>query len=277
MGKHKQERRFLAVELTGLELRAGTDASQPAQLVGYAAVFNQPTLIRDWFSEWEETIAPGAFRKTLGEADIRALFNHDPSLVLGRNKAGTLLLSEDTRGLHTTITPPDSEWGRPVVEAVKRGDVSGMSVALQVVKETWVWPKTRKETTKRTILEARLFDVSPVTFPAYETTSIAARANGSVGAGTTEAETEDVIETARRWLRLHELGMPLADGQRQTLREALTILQNACDEPVLPSTETADHSSRQNGEPGLILRYHSPAMRARWLELLSKQLEAGRE
>jgi phage head maturation protease len=88
------------------ELRAG-EGEQAGQLVGHAAVFNQWTTISEWYGDgWDESVAPGAFRKTIKEADIRALWNHDPNIILGRNKAGTLKLSEDETGLLTTITPP---------------------------------------------------------------------------------------------------------------------------------------------------------------------------
>ena len=81
-------------------------------------MFSTPATIA---GAWVEEVAPGAYAKTLSEHDIRALWNHDTNIVLGRNKAGTLKLWEDGHGLQTEITPPDNEWGRPVLDAVKRG------------------------------------------------------------------------------------------------------------------------------------------------------------
>ena len=179
MGRKRAiEHRVLPLDI---ELRAVDGL--PGQLVGHAAVFNQWSTISDWFGDgWDESVAPGAFRKTIKEADIRALWNHDPNIVLGRNKAGTLELREDDTGLLTTITPPDNEWGRPIMDAVRRGDVSGMSIAFQVIKEEWERPTKKpaadepRERPKRTIKEAQLLDVSPVTFPGFS-------ADGCRGAG----------------------------------------------------------------------------------------------
>jgi hypothetical protein len=202
---------MVTLDVAGLELRAG-EAGQPAQLVGHASVFNQWSRIADpWFGDlWDEQVAPGAFKKTIKEADVRALWNHDPNIVLGRKAAGTLTLREDEIGLAVTITPPDSEWGRPVLEAIRRGDVSGMSIGFQVVKEKWEHPDRKKDpdaVSKRTIQEVKLFDVSPVTFPAFEGTDIAARS-------------EDWSEDDRRAFRAYRLaqeGAPMGPEERESL------------------------------------------------------------
>jgi len=171
------ERRTVAEPLAyrAAEAEAGT----PGQLEGYAAVFDQDTQIGADAWGWTERIAPGAFRESIGSDDIRALFNHDSNQVLGRNTAKTLELSEDKKGLRTVIQPPDTAAARDVVALVARGDVSGMSFAFRTVREEWAEPKAKGELPRRTILEAQLFDVGPVTFPAYPQTSIAARDRSS--------------------------------------------------------------------------------------------------
>src|SRR5438128_11032112 len=94
--------------LSGIELRV--DAGAPPKLVGYAAVFNSKSLDLGGFIE---IVRPGAFKRTLAAgADVRALVNHDPNLIIGRNKAGTLDVAEDDRGLKVTITPLDTQAGR---------------------------------------------------------------------------------------------------------------------------------------------------------------------
>lgn len=184
------EYRFLPLE--GAEVRASGDGRK---LDGYAAVFNTEAII---WGLWREEVSPGAYAKTLQEHDIRALWNHDTNIVLGRNKAGTLQLAEDKKGLRAEIDPPDNEWGRPVVDAVQRGDVTGMSIAFLVIKEEWYNPpKDSKELPKRTIKEAKLYEVSPVTFPAFEQTSISAR---SVALVKTE---DELIAEARQLLATH--------------------------------------------------------------------------
>lgn len=160
------ERRYQESEF---ELRGESGAG--ATLIGYAAVFDSPTVIAGMFTE---TIAPRAFRKTIKEADVRALFNHDPSLVLGRNKAGTLRLEEDKTGLHYEIDLPETQLARDLWTSIDRGDVSQSSFAFETVKEKVDYPDDGMPF--RTLTEVRLYDVSPVTYPAYEDTSVSARA-----------------------------------------------------------------------------------------------------
>lgn len=161
------ERRIVSAPL---EIRAAQD--QPRQMVGYAAVFNTDAVIAGMF---RERIAPGAFGSAIQEDDVRALFNHDPNYVLGRNTSGTLRLSEDERGLRYEVQPPDTQWARDLMVSVERGDVSQSSFGFSVVREEWSTPENRADLPTRTILEARLFDVSPVTYPAYEETTAEAR------------------------------------------------------------------------------------------------------
>lgn len=129
-------------------------------IVGHAAVFNS------WSEDlggFREQVAPGAFNKTLQEADVRALFNHDPNYVLGRVKAETLELAEDETGLAIRAVPPDTQWARDLAVSLERGDIDQMSFGFQVIKDEW-------EGQDRTLLEVRLFDVSVVTFAAYPDT-----------------------------------------------------------------------------------------------------------
>lgn len=137
---------------------------------GYFAVFNSNYEI---YQGVVETIAPGAFADTLGE-DIRALTNHDTTLVLGRNKAGTLTLKEDTHGLWGSIRiNRDDVDAMNLYRRVQRGDVDQCSIGFYIEKE-------KREvlsdgTVRYTILKIRLLEVSVVTFPAYEGTSVSAR------------------------------------------------------------------------------------------------------
>lgn len=137
---------------------------------GYFAVFNSTYEI---YQGVVETIAPGAFSDTLGE-DIRALTNHDTTLVLGRNKAGTLTLKEDAHGLWGSI-----RINRDDVDAmnlrcrVQRGDVDQCSIGFYIEKEDR--EVLSDGTVRYTILKVRLLEVSVVTFPAYEETSVSAR------------------------------------------------------------------------------------------------------
>lgn len=147
-------------------------AEEDPKLEGYAAVFNEWADIGGWF---RERIAPGAFAECLaGGPDVRALFNHDVNHVLGRTVSGTLALEEDDHGLKVVIDPPDTSLGRDLRALVERGDVTQMSFGFYVLKDVW---ETDHEEGRdaRTVLKADIFDVSIVTFPAYEGTSVALR------------------------------------------------------------------------------------------------------
>lgn len=155
-----------------METRAAGDNPARKVITGHAARFDSPASIYWWcLDSFEEVIRKGAFARTIGEADVRALFNHDPNFVLGRNKAGTLRLREDDIGLAIEVDPPPAVWAQDLVASIERGDITQMSFAFRPIKETW----TKGENDKpdlREILEVDLDDVSPVTYPAYEDTDV---------------------------------------------------------------------------------------------------------
>ncbi len=159
------ERRAFDITL-GIEAR---DDKSP-MIVGHAAVFNRVGA-GGWFNE---QVAPGAFRKSVQADDVRALFNHDPNYVLGRNTAGTLRLVEDDIGLAIEIDPPDTQYANDLKISISRGDISQMSFGFEVIKDSWVQGEG-KELDLRTLEEVKLWDVSPVTFPFYRDTDVAVR------------------------------------------------------------------------------------------------------
>lgn len=137
---------------------------------GYFAVFNSKYDIAPGLSE---SIAPGAFDNTLA-GDIRALINHDTTLVLGRTKARTLELKTDSRGLWGRIQiNPNDQDAMNLYERVKRGDVDQCSFGFDIVSEETDFESS--DEIHWTITEVRLYEVSCCTFPAYEETSISAR------------------------------------------------------------------------------------------------------
>lgn len=166
MSRIKRQTRSLQTEL---KTRAEPD-SQDMFIEGYFAVFNRQTEL--WPGAFEE-IASGAFDDTLGN-DIRALINHDTTLVLGRNKSGTLELKADSHGLwgRVKINPNDTDAVN-VYERVKRGDVDQCSFGFNILKEETDWREDGS--VKWTIQEIDLHEVSVCTFPAYEETGVQAR------------------------------------------------------------------------------------------------------
>lgn len=149
----------------------GTESSCPI-IEGHAAVFNQWSENLGGIFPFKEKVIPGAFRDSINVDDVRALFNHDPNYVLGRNKAGTLELKETQKGLLVRVTPPDTQWARDLTVSIDRGDISQMSFGFLVEDDKW---GTEEGMDVRELHKVKLFDVSPVTFPAYPQTSVGVR------------------------------------------------------------------------------------------------------
>jgi uncharacterized protein len=155
--------------MTMRELRA-TEADGAPKIVGYASVFG---VWSEDLGGFRERIEPGAFAASLKTSDTRALVNHDPTLVLGRTKSGTLSLREDDTGLWMEVTPPDTSYARDLLASIKRGDIDQMSFGFSVMKDDWAWSGDQ---IRRSIIEIdQLYDVSPVTYPAYPQTSASVR------------------------------------------------------------------------------------------------------
>ena len=143
-----------------------------AVIEGHAAIFDSLSQDLGFMFPFKERINKGAFKTSLEKDDIRALWNHDANYVLGRNKAGTLELTETNKGLRVRIHPPDTQWARDLTESIRRGDVTQMSFGFVVEKETW---SVEGKEDIRTLEQVKLYDVSPVTFPAYLDTDVGVR------------------------------------------------------------------------------------------------------
>ena len=211
-----------------LSLRAApSGVASPGVLEGYAAKFN--TWSED-LGGFREQIKPGAFDRALREKqDVRMLLNHDPSIVLGRWKAGTIGLKADSTGLHFHCVLPDTQDGRDVHTLVKRGDVTQCSFAFKIPDGGQQWYHATEEGTgkkfdARFVTDLDLFDVSVVTYPAYEDTEVSARNRLFAYRGLDAAE--DVRARALALgerIRLHE--NLIAHHELQMAREALERLE----------------------------------------------------
>ena len=165
------------------------DGDQSPRIVGYASVFYDGTPETEYrmFDDLVERIMSGAFDKTLKSGDdIRGLFNHDPSLMLGRTAADTLELRQDQTGLWYECDPGDTTVASDVLKHIRRGDVTGSSFGFEVTDQTF---RTVDKVDIREIRGVRVFDVGPVTFPAYEGTESKVRAE----------EAAEVRTMARQW------------------------------------------------------------------------------
>ena len=164
----EKRRRFLPITNQNFKTRDSDD--NHLIIEGYFAVFNSVYEINDVFSE---SIAPGAFTETIAGDDIRALTDHNTTLVLGRTTAGTLTLKQDETGLwgRILINPKDQDAVN-LYRRVQRGDVSQASIGFFIESQTH---ETNGSHTHWTIDKIKLFEVSVCTFPAYEETALDAR------------------------------------------------------------------------------------------------------
>lgn len=173
---NEQERRTLH-HGHGVALEERADKSP--RIIGYGAVFynGAPETEFRIGPDFVERVLPGAFDDALKQDDVRGLFNHNPAVVLGRTSAKTMELSVDKRGLRYDIDPPDTQAARDVVTMVRRGDVTGSSFLFRTIDENYRRERRKDGTTfyVRELKSVKLFDVGPVTFPAYEGTDVQAR------------------------------------------------------------------------------------------------------
>lgn len=196
------------VSTADLELRADTGGD--VELEGYAAMFGVPYTVADWLGDYDEEVEAGAFAVTLSQrADVRFLLNHDGP-PLARTASGTLELAEDDTGLHTLARlDPASPAAQTVISAVRRGDLSQMSMAFRVVRQSW-----SPDYDYRRLLEVALVDVSAVTYAASPTTSIGAR---SELGDATDVELAQIIDQLTGELRA---GKVLSAANLELLRSA---------------------------------------------------------
>lgn len=202
-----------------VEFRAATD-DKPATISGYAAVFyneaDEGTQYRLW-DDAVERILPGAFDRSIAEGeDVRGLFNHDVSRLLGRSSVGTLKLSVDSTGLRYEITPGDTSVARDVLTYLQRGELDGSSFGFSINPGGESW-RLIGNTEIRELTDLRVVDVGPVTFPAYT-------------ASTAESRTS-ARESRDEWAALHK--------QRAEDRRELTrlLLRSSVSAAVAVSNE----------------------------------------
>lgn len=198
----KTDRRFLR----SCELRVeDKDGAKPV-IRGYAAIFDTPSLVlaNRKCPAFREFVRPGAFDGAIEGKDIRALIDHEDRLVVGRTTAGTLRLYEDTRGLAIEIDPPDTSYGRDLMESLRRGDIDQMSFGFgdtpTKVDDIWSTPDAEGIRTRQLIKVKDLQEVSIVTWGAYPDTEVEA-AIRSLNRHI-ENESHPILENAKRIWKL---------------------------------------------------------------------------
>lgn len=198
---------------------------------GYASVFEKRSGNLGGFVE---KVKPTAFNKTIKEADVRALWNHDPQYVIGRTGAGTLELSIDNSGLYYRSLLPNTSYAKDLAELLERRDVRESSFTFFKVQDDW--DLTEEGYPQRSLIEVGLIDVAPVTFPAYpDATSGVARRNALMGlakrCGIDGCEVEnrfDTDEAIKQAIeRLNEPGESTFDTRDQKPETRDTTQQNS--------------------------------------------------
>lgn len=169
---------------------------QPPVIRGYAALYN---VYSEDLGGFRTRIAPGAFDRVVPGADVRLLINHDSNMLMGRTASGTLKLSLTDQGLYFEGQPPQTDFAAHYLEAIRRGDMSGCSFSCDIDDDEWDWTG---DTPIRTINSvSNLYDVGPVTIPAFSQTSVAA----SFALEAARREESERIESAARRRRLARL------------------------------------------------------------------------
>ena len=183
--KHTSETRFFDIE-SRIDKKDGQDV-----VIGHAAVFNS---LSEDLGGFKERIEPGAFDDVL-DNDVRAYFNHDPNFLLGRVSAGTLRLGVDEKGLRYELDIPNTSVGRDLKENMKLGNITQSSFAFTLGKGGDSWERSEDGADIRVIHKVdRLYDVSPVSLPAYpsaDNLALAVRSNFMDKENTRKKQEED--------------------------------------------------------------------------------------
>jgi hypothetical protein len=178
-----------AFNLSNVQMRMDDDGFT-AHFTGYASTTDQAYGVRDYMGEYDETIKRGAFKKTLREADVPLLFNHD-GMPIASTGGGTMRLSEDDQGLKVEADLDRRQsLTNDICIAMERGDLRQMSFSFQAVQQSW-----NTDYTQRDVTELRLFDASIVTYPANPNTSASLRGGSARQA---EAYALSTISTEER-------------------------------------------------------------------------------
>ncbi len=210
-----------------MEVRVLDDNGTP-KIAGHAAVFNQ---LSEDLGGFREMVDPGVFGD-LSQLDVRSLYNHDENYVIARTKNGTLKLSTDDAGLAYEAVPPDTTWARDLLVTLGREDVDQSSFGFRTLRDKW---ETTPDGDIRTLLSVELWDVSPVTFPAYPQT------DSQVRSALKEAGID--YDGLERLMLRHLRGLPFTDTDHDMIRTSIEVLKS-----YLPTDDRdRDSEARKRG------------------------------
>ncbi|MCU5667439.1 HK97 family phage prohead protease [Bacillus sp. FSL L8-0199] len=180
----KEMKEIRALPMT-IEVREVNEDEGKRTISGSIKYNNESAEMRDWWGDtFVEEIAEGAFDESLKVRDVVGLWSHDTSQVLGNTKSKTLRIENDKKELRFELDIPNTTVGNDAWELIKRGDVDGVSFGMKVTKDKWSSEERENgKVYKRSILNAELYEISPVAFPAYPTNEISVRSLDEFKAG----------------------------------------------------------------------------------------------
>lgn len=226
------ERRYFAAE--GLRFMQADAKSGTRTLQGYAAMFNS---MSENLGGFYEVIEPGFFRSAIAspKLDCASLFNHNPDLVLGRTKAGTCRVKEDIRGLMSETDMIDTQCARDLIANVEAGNIYQMSFGFTVRQGGDSWEQ-RDGKTVRTLKRDgcdQLWDISPVTYAAYQATSVKVRTLLS-------PDGELDFERVQSVLVKHQRDLELSEDELNEIRNLDTLIKSILDKRQTCDRHTAN-------------------------------------
>lgn len=168
-----------------IEVREVNEDEGKRTISGLIKYNNESAEMRDWWGDsFVEEIAEGAFDESLKVRDVVGLWSHDTSQVLGNTKSKTLRIENDKKELRFELDIPNTTVGNDAWELIKRGDVDGVSFGMKVTKDKWSSEERENgKVYKRSILNAELYEISPVAFPAYPANEVSVRSLDEFKAG----------------------------------------------------------------------------------------------
>ncbi|HDR4436156.1 peptidase U35 [Bacillus thuringiensis serovar brasilensis] len=180
----KEMKEIRALPMT-IEVREVNEDDGKRTISGSIKYNNESAEMRDWWGDtFVEEIAEGAFDESLKVRDVVGLWSHDTSQVLGNTKSKTLRIENDKKELRFELDIPNTTVGNDAWELIKRGDVDGVSFGMKVTKDKWSSEERENgKLYKRSILNAELYEISPVAFPAYPTNEVSVRSLDDFKAG----------------------------------------------------------------------------------------------
>ncbi|MNW47877.1 Caudovirus prohead protease [compost metagenome] len=201
------QKEIRAIPIT-LEVRSSEGEEGKRTITGSIKYDTDSADMRDWYGDTiVEQISSGAFTESLSSRGVVGLWSHDTSQVLGNTKSGTLRVFDGAKELRFELDIPNTSVGNDAWELIKRGDVDGVSFGMRVTKDKWATEKRgESKIYKRSILNAELYEISPVAFPAYPANEVSSESRSLEAFKAEEARSKTEYEKGKILIELDLIG-----------------------------------------------------------------------